>query len=264
MTQLLLYATCNVLDPKLIRRIHRSVKDIPLRKYLTERNYIRHVIPTQENLNLLDIARRVSECDMPFMKGILSINRAKQFRHIRYQTKMIILTESELKIIAYEFYRNGYNIASEECYALTQFYTGFIYLVLLGDKLQVFKTRDDAVKYGINASSKQAFSVYIIRTIHKGTPYYTYMGSNDTELDFQFCEEILDRMKTLPDNKLYDMFMEYIGYEIDTYNKNGELIRAMWDNGTTKSFMDFANPDAIAEMRTMQHPLLWERVDEEC
>ena len=264
MTQLLLYAVCNTLNPRLIRHIYNSTNDIALRKCLIDTNYIDHVCSAWSGLSLLDIARKVSGCQEVFAKGVLSINRAKQFRWIQYRAKIIILTEDELVIITYEFYRNNYREVSQEHYDLDQFSTGFVYLVLLGADLHVFKTREEAVAYGVGMSNSSKFSVYVIRTVHLGTPYYTYMGSNDFVLDDQFREEIQARMKNLPDEKLYYAFMEYIGYEVDIYSKDGRLIQSFWDNGTTKSYLDFLDPNIIADMRIMHNPLLWERVEEEC
>lgn len=258
--QLILYAKRNTINSHLARRVHRSIKDTNIRNMILHSNHICHVTSNCNALSVMEYARDISGCDDPFTEDIHIINRSKRFRYVKYETSVIILTEDKLVITTYQFHMHGHRIVDESQFELSDFPDGFIYLVLAKNALKVCKTREEAITFGIS-EKVGSFYVYVVRTLHKGDVYYTYMGSNQTEFDMQYQKEIQSRMLNASDADLYSIFMEYIGYELDVYNHSGELLRTVWDNGTTKSFMDFADPAAITEMRTMKHPLLWERVE---
>ena len=175
----------------------------------------------------------------------LKLNKNKWNKH--YKQQIVIYQMDEINLI----------IDSSQSIPLSEFTEGYVYFVETDRAVQLFRSRKDAKEYGIsNTKVLDTFSIVAIRTKHIGGPLFT------AETYHPYQEEVAKRMENLPDAEIYDMLMEYMIYEVDIYSSKGQLMYGYWDNMATKCYMDFKNPEYIAEIRNHKFPFDMEYLDD--
>lgn len=233
-------------------RISRMKEDPAEKRLLSDQfNRFMHFTNTDNQfagMSYDDFIREVSGANSTYTIGRAVFNTNKKFRHIKFITRAIEILEDCIKITQYQFTRNSKIVISSRSISRKSFSTNFVYMTHFNRDVQLFESREEAMQYGMSFDVDN-FTVYVFNMVDS-------VGTKDIETNEVACD-VSNRIKTASLENLYEILMEYIGAEIDIYDRDGSLVYAVWTNAAMKSYKDFEDLETCIEIKNWARPLQW-------